>query len=189
MPRVYMIRHASPASTWGDNANTDPGLDDKGHAQAKAAAKALLALPQPPRLVISSPLARCRETAAPYAKARGATPRIEAKVGEIPAPAAIALEMRPFWLRSAFDGVWSGIEGDIDYPAWRDAVAATVAANADTAVFSHFVAINAAVSAATNDARVLCFRPDHTSITVFETDGKHLTLIERGAEAETRVVV
>jgi hypothetical protein len=51
------------------------------------------------------------------------------------------------------------------------------------------VAINAAVSAATNDARVLCFRPDHTSITVFETDGKHLTLIERGAEAETRVVV
>lgn len=189
MARVYMIRHGNPASIWGDAASADPGLDEKGHAQAQTAAKALLALPQPPRLVVSSPLARCRETAAPFAQAIRATPRIETKVGEIPAPAGISLDMRASWLRAAFDGVWSGIEGDIDYAAWRDGVAATVAASADTAVFSHFVAINAAVSAATNDPRVLCFRPDHTSITVFETDGNALTLIERGSEAQTRIVV
>ena len=189
MPRVYIIRHGSPASTWGDNANADPGLDAKGRAQAQDAATALLALPQPPRFVISSPLARCRETAAPFAKAVGSAPRIEHHVAEIPTPAAIALEDRPAWLRHAFAQDWSDIEGDIDYAVWRDQVAATVTASADTAVFSHFVAINAAVSAATNDPRVLCFQPCHCSITVFETDGKKLTLIQRGAEAQTKIVV
>lgn len=189
MARVYMIRHGNPASTWGDTADSDPGLDEKGRAQAQVVAKTLLALPQPPRLVVSSPLARCRQTAAPFAKARSAEARIETKVGEIPPPAGIAPDMRSSWLRAAFDGVWSGIEGDIDYAVWRNNVAAAVAASADTAIFSHFVAINAAVSAATADPRVLCFRPDHCSITVFETDGENLTLIERGGEAQTRVVV
>ncbi|MFT3727681.1 MAG: histidine phosphatase family protein [Terricaulis sp.] len=189
MPRVYMIRHGSPASTWGDNANADPGLDDKGHAQAREAAKALLALPQPPRFVISSPLARCRETAAPFADTLKTAPRIEHNVAEIPTPSGISLEARPAWLRNAFTQNWSDVEGDINYARWRDQVAATVAASADTAVFSHFVAINAAVSAATNDARVLCFQPGHCSITVFDTDGKALTLIERGAEAQTKIVV
>jgi len=189
MARVYMIRHGSPASTWGDAASADPGLDDKGQLQADAAAKALLALPQPPRLVVSSPLARCRETAAPFAHALRLTPRIDARVSEIPTPAGIDADMRPAWLRAAFDQNWSDIEGDIDYVTWRDSVAATVAASGDTAVFSHFVAINAAVSAATGDPRVLCFRPGHTSITVFETDGKTLTLVERGGEGETRIVI
>jgi broad specificity phosphatase PhoE len=189
MRRVYMIRHGSPASSWGESDDADPGLDANGHNQAQAAAKTLLALPQPPHLVVSSPLRRCRETAAPFAQQLGMSARIETKVAEIPTPAGIAREMRPSWLRAAFDAQWSAIEGDIDYLAWRDAVAATVAAAADTAVFSHFVAINAAVSAATSDPRVLCFRPGHASITVFETDGENLTLIERGSEAQTRIVV
>lgn len=189
MARVYMIRHGSPASTWGDAHTSDPGLDDNGHAQAEAASKALLALPQPPKLVISSPLARCRETAAPFARAIATTARIEARVAEIPTPAAIAQADRPAWLRNAFTQNWPDIEGDINYATWRDQVAAAVAASADTAVFSHFVAINAAVSAATNDQRVLCFQPGHCSITVFETDGHKLTLIQRGAEAQTKIVV
>ncbi|RYH11945.1 histidine phosphatase family protein, partial [archaeon] len=45
MSHVYMIRHGKPASTWGD-ADEDPGLDDTGRAQAQAAARTLLALPQ-----------------------------------------------------------------------------------------------------------------------------------------------
>ena len=44
-------------------------------------------------------------------------------------------------------------------------------ARGDTAVFSHYVAINAVVSHLLADDRVLAFRPDHTSITVLETDG------------------
>lgn len=188
MARVYMIRHANPASGWGE-ANADPGVDEKGAAQAQAAAKALLALPVAPRLVVSSPLARCRETAAPYAEAIGARARIEEAVAEIPTPRAIALKDRSAWLGAAFAQNWSDLEGDIDYAAWRDRVHLTVAASPDTAIFSHFVAINAAVSGATGDDRVLCFQPGHCSITVFETDGKTLTLIERGAEGQTRIVL
>jgi broad specificity phosphatase PhoE len=57
----------------------------------------------------------------------------------------------------------------------------------NTAIFSHFVAINAAAGAAVDDDGVLLFRPDNGSITIIETDGGTLTLIERGAEAATRV--
>lgn len=72
MSKVYMIRHGKPASTWGD-ADPDPGLDETGHAQARAAADSLLALPieDRPTAVISSPLRRCRETAQPFADALG----------------------------------------------------------------------------------------------------------------------
>lgn len=57
----------------------------------------------------------------------------------------------------------------------------------DTAIFSHYVAINAAVSAAQTMDDVLVFRPDNGSITEFHTDGKSLMLINRGEEAQTRV--
>ncbi len=55
-------------------------------------------------------------------------------------------------------------------------------------MFSHFVAINAAVSRLAGDDRVVGFRPDHTSITVLETDGRVVTLVSRGAEAQTGVL-
>jgi hypothetical protein len=35
---------------------------------------------------------------------------------------------------------------------------------------------------------VLAFRPDHASITVLETDGAALTLVEKGREAATAVL-
>ncbi|WP_308238452.1 hypothetical protein [Phenylobacterium sp. J367] len=55
-------------------------------------------------------------------------------------------------------------------------------------MFSHYVAINAVVSALAGDPRVLHFRPDHTSITVLETDGERLTLVAKGREATTGVL-
>jgi hypothetical protein len=38
------------------------------------------------------------------------------------------------------------------------------------------------------DDRVLAFRPDHASITVLETDGVGLVLVEKGREAVTGVL-
>jgi len=54
-------------------------------------------------------------------------------------------------------------------------------------VFSHFIAINAAVGYATGDDRVVSFRPDNCSITVMETSANSLLLIDRGVEADTEV--
>jgi broad specificity phosphatase PhoE len=187
MSRVYLIRHGKPSSTWGE-ADHDPGLDETGKAQARAAAEALMALPERPQRVVSSPLRRCRETAEPFAQALGVAIEIDARVGEIPTPAALSAEERPAWLRKAFGGRWSEIEGDLDYEVWRAQVAEAVAAHAGAAVFSHYVAINAAVSLASGDDRVMGFLPDHCSITVVEASGDGLILIEKGREAATQVL-
>ncbi|ATQ43144.1 histidine phosphatase family protein [Caulobacter mirabilis] len=188
--RVYMIRHGKPSSTWGD-ADDDPGLDEAGLAQARAAADALLALPEGerPTRVVSSPLRRCRETAAPFAAALGVEVVVDPRVGEIPTPTAVAPADRSAWLRDAFAGRWGEIVGDLDYDAWRRSVASAVAGYAGAAVFSHYVAINAAVSTAEGHDLVMGFRPDHCSIQTFEADGEGaLILIARGREAATQVL-
>jgi len=113
---------------------------------------------------------------------------IDPLVGEIPTPAALHPTERPSWLRKVFQGTWGEIEGDLDYDAWRREMVASLRARGDTAVFSHYVAINAVVSHLLGDDRVLSFRPDHTSITVLETDGADLVLVEKGREAATSVL-
>ena len=190
MSRLYMIRHGKPSSAWGQDPDPDPGLDAAGKAQAEAAADALMALPdgQRPTRVFSSPLRRCRETAQPFADRIGATVEIDARFGEIPSPKALSDEERAPWLRAAFAGRWAEVQGDIDYDAWRRTVGEALAAQSNAAVFSHFVAINAAVSCVTGAEQVLSFRPDHASITVFEAGDGQLSLIERGPEAATQVL-
>jgi len=190
MTRLYMIRHGKPSSTWGQNPDPDPGLDEAGHAQARAAAQTLIALPDAvrPTRVFSSPLRRCRETAQPYADLIGVMLEIDERFGEIPTPAALSQEERGPWLRAAFQGRWPDIKGDLDYDAWRKSVGAALAERAGCAVFSHFVAINAAVSFALGRPEVRVIQPDNASITVFETDGTRLTLVQEGREAETRIL-
>lgn len=187
MKTVHVIRHGKPASTWGD-ADEDPGLDAVGLGQAEAVAAEILALQQRPTRVVSSPLRRCRETAEPLARALGLELIIDPRVGEIPTPTALSAEERPAWLRQAFGGRWDEIVGDLNYEDWARAVAAAVREHAGAAVFSHFVALNAAVSVATGQAAVMAFRPDHCSRTVFEVDGDRLILVEKGREAQSQVL-
>jgi broad specificity phosphatase PhoE len=189
MTRLYLIRHGRPSSTWGGH-DDDPGLDEAGRAQARAARDWLLSRPEAerPTLVVSSPLRRCRETAEPTAQALGVAIEVDPVVGEIPTPKALTGEARPAWLRQAFQGTWAAIEGDMDYDAWRGDIVASLARRGNTAVFSHYVAINAAVSRLLGVEEVLAFRPDHCSITVLETDGQTVRLIEKGAEATTGVL-
>ncbi len=188
--RIYLVRHGRPAAAWGEDEDEDPGLDETGLAQARAVADRLMALGDSvrPRAVVSSPLRRCRETAAPLAKALGVDLEIDPRVGEIPTPAGLAASDRPVWLREAMGGTWAQIRGDLDYDLWRRDVAAALAARAGCAVFSHFVAINAAVSVIAGDERVITFRPDHTSTTILASGQDALTLVERGPEASTRVL-
>jgi broad specificity phosphatase PhoE len=191
MLRLYLIRHAEPESTWGGG-DPDPGLSEKGRRQAEAARDALLALPDAlrPERVVSSPLRRCRETAERYAEAIGAEVVIDPRVGEIPAPSALSEAERGPWLRRAFEGRWSEIEGDIDYGRWRRDVVAALAGHRGAAVFSHYVAINAALSFAAGEERVHHARPDHASLHVLDAlaDGS-LTLVEQGREAATQVLL
>ncbi len=189
MGLVHVIRHGKPASTWG-GADEDPGLDVLGLEQARAVAREVMALPNAsrPSRVVSSPLRRCRETAAPLAEALGVEIEIDPRVGEIPTPAKLSSADRPAWLRQAFSGAWTEIVGDQDYAAWARAVALALTGHQGAAVFSHFVALNAAVATAMDDKRVMVFRPDHCSRTVFRVEGERLILTEKGREALSQVL-
>ena len=189
MTRLYLIRHGKPASTWGGD-DDDPGLDETGRAQAEAVGERLASLPEGlrPRAVVSSPLRRCQETAAPLAGRLGLRVEIDPAVGEIPTPAGLSPQERPAWLRRAFDGTWREIDGDLDYGVWRAEAKRAVTVHAGAAVFSHFVAINAIVSSLEGSESVVHFRPDHTSLTVLEAGIGGLRLIERGHEAATQVL-
>ncbi|HEY2179381.1 MAG TPA: histidine phosphatase family protein [Caulobacteraceae bacterium] len=189
MRRIFIIRHGRPTAVWGGG-DADPGLDPTGTRQSVEAAVALLSLPsdQRPRAVASSPLRRCTETALPLAQALGVDIEIVPEVGEIPTPRHLAPAERGSWLRSAMAGTWSDIKGDIDYDAWRADIAEAVRARPGTAVFSHFVAINALVSLLEGSKTVVSFRPDHAAITTLKLDRAGLELVSIGAEAVTGVL-
>lgn len=179
--RIHIIRHGEAAAKWTEA--DDPGLSDLGRTQANGAASVLSAFG--PLALKSSPLLRARETAAPLADRWRAPVEILPTVAEIPSP-GIMLADRQGWLMTVMAGGWSA--ADEALLQWRRALLETLTAQKeDCAIFSHFVAINAAVGAATGDDAVISFRPDNASITILETDGARLRLVERGREAETAV--
>lgn len=181
MSRIYLVRHGKAAASWSDD--LDPGLDALGKSQAETAAEKLLAYGD--LQVLSSPLKRAIETSIPYANKHQTEAEIESRVAEIPSP-DMDLTERGAWLGKIMQGNWSDTSTELQ--KWRaDLVTSLTELTTDTVLFSHFVAINVAVGSATNDDRVISFRPDNGSITILETDGTRLHLIEQGAEAQTHV--
>ena len=181
MARIYFVRHGKAAAGW--DGHPDPGLDPLGLTQAQLAADTLA--PLGPLRLLSSPLARARETAQPLATAWNLEPVIETRVAEIPSPTE-DLADRAIWLREAMAGTWSSLEAR--YRDWRDQVIACLLDQTeDTVIFSHFIAINVAVGHACGDDRLVSFRPDNGSITQLEVVDGALKLLERGDEADTHV--
>jgi len=179
MPRIHLIRHGRAAAGFGEA--LDPGLDDLGRTQAEAVAARWTG--RPAIALAASPLRRTQETAAPLARLWSAAPRIEPRIAEIPSP-GMALSERAIWLAEVMKGRWGQQAAELC--AWREAVVrALLEVPADTVAFTHFIAINAAASAAMDDDRVIVFRPDYCSETVLEHDGRRLKVVQLGAEAET----
>jgi broad specificity phosphatase PhoE len=183
MARLYLIRHGRPLA--GYDQDHDPGLDELGRAQAKAAADELA--PLGPLPVVTSPLRRTRETAAPFEQQWGITASVDPAVGEINSPTDDLAE-RSAWLLEILRGERRWADLDAERRGWRDGVVgALLSCDVDTVVTTHYIAINAAVGSATADDRVVNFRPDNCSCTVLESDGRSLTLVELGRERETVV--
>jgi broad specificity phosphatase PhoE len=184
---IHLVRHGRAAAAW--DADADPGLDPVGRAQAQAAAETMAGLG--PLDLISSPLRRARETAAAFEALWKTAARIEAAVGEIPSPTA-DLQARGRWLRERMAARWPDIAGEraggTTLGAWRARLLETLAAfERPVVIATHYIAINAAVGAATGDERVVCFRPDNASCTVLRAAGGGLELVRLGREAETEV--
>jgi broad specificity phosphatase PhoE len=177
--RLHLVRHGEAVA--GFSADADPALSERGRAQAQAMAARIGAA----RPVVVSPLRRTRQTAAVLEQAWGVTARVDHAVGEIPSPTD-DLAARGAWLLGILARQWRELPDDLQ--AWRDRVlAALLAIDEDSVVVTHFVAINAVVGAATDDDRVVVFRPTNCSATVVEHDGRALRVVELGAEADTVV--
>jgi broad specificity phosphatase PhoE len=180
--RVYLVRHGRAAAGW--DVDPDPDLDEFGWRQAHAVAETLI--PLGPCAIVSSPLLRCRSTAIPTATSWGIEPVIDSSVAEIPSPEGVEMAQRVGWLRGAMTGTWADLGPR--YTSYRDQVVARVTGcTEDTAIFSHFVAINAVIGACTGDDRLVIRSLDNCSVTVVEVSDVGLGLIEGGHEADTLI--
>jgi len=189
MPVIYMVRHGR---VHPDPSNLDdPALSAEGHSQALRVAQELHARLPGGLPVWTSPMQRCRQTAAPLLQLWQSEPRVEPRLAEVPGPDP-ALLARKEWLRQSMlvdwpefillgESVQSGYEATLT--SWRtNVVEAVLGCREDTVMFSHFVPLNVLAGKAFGSQRVACFKPDHTSVTVFETRGMHIRLLERGRE-------
>ena len=181
MAKLYLVRHGQAAATWGED--PDPGLNELGRQQAGAMAAAMA--PLGPLPVLVSPLRRTRETAQPLEAAWNVTAAVEPAVREIPSPTE-DLSNRREWLHAMMGGTWT--EADAWLRPWRQKLINTLlAAPQDCVVVSHFVAINVAVGAALGDDRVTLFRPNNCSITILQSNGVDLSVLQLGEALETEV--
>jgi len=180
---LYLVRHAEAAASWGES--PDPGLSSLGREQADAVATTLLerldgTVPQ----VISSPLARARETAAPLARHLGLDVRIDESFREIPSP--VALDQRQAWLRGFMKQQWNQQPESV--LAWRERIWSGLSGLPDNSVlFTHFLVINAILAQVLRRESTLVFWPANASVTVLQRDGVALSLLERGEELPSRV--
>jgi broad specificity phosphatase PhoE len=179
--RLYLIRHGQASAGFAEA--LDPGLDEIGQAQAQAVAQELALLGPLP--VVTSPLRRARETAAAFESLWGVQARVEPAVAEIPTP-TMDLQARIAWLRRAMHGRWGDLPAA--YQEWRSqVVACLVALGTSAVVTTHFVAINVAVGAATDDDRMVCCEPDHCSCTVLEVVDGRLRVVTLGRQRATQI--
>ncbi len=178
---IYLIRHGEAAARWGSH--PDPGLSDLGREQAAAVAETLSHLGI--ERIMSSPMARCQETGRAFASRSGLDLAIEPRVTEIPTPEDVT--DRVPWLQSLMAGNWEDAPELVQ--SWRKALIETVASQpASTAIFTHFVAINAIVGYLENTDKVTVFRPNYCSLTRLDVSDSGVTLAARGESLETKVL-
>lgn len=178
---IWLIRHGEAAAGWGEA--EDPGLSDTGRAQAEAVAGWLAE--QGLRHIRTSPMRRCRETAAALESVTGLSAIVEPAISEIETPAG--LSDRTAWLKTVMGGRWD--EAEHDFTAWRHAALAAIESLPEaTAVFTHFIALNAIVGLVEARSEVVVFRPGNASITTVRKRSGRLEIVRKGDEAASRVL-
>lgn len=181
MAKIHMVRHGQAAAGFADH--SDPGLNQTGQQQAQAVARALG--PLGPLAIISSPMARAWQTAEPLAALWNTSIEREVRIAEIPSPTE-DLQARSRWLSQAMQGTWAALTAA--ERTWRDnVVACLLEQTEDCVMFSHYVALNAAVGHAQGDDRMRVYAPDNCSVTLFDNTDGVLRVLDLGRTADTYV--
>jgi probable phosphoglycerate mutase len=180
---IYLVRHGEAAASWAQA--PDPGLSVLGQEQARAAARVLC-----PRVaagevqLLSSPMARALETAAPLAAELSLAVQVNEAFREIQAP--VPLAERQAWLRGFMQQRWD--EQPDSLHLWRDqATRQLLALRSPAVVFTHFLVINAVVGQIQGAATTLYCWPDNGSITHLRSGDRGLELVALGAQMSTVV--
>jgi broad specificity phosphatase PhoE len=178
---LYLVRHGEAAGNW-DN-SVDPGLSKRGREQAEIVADRLCNQLSPID-IFCSPLARTRETAEPFSRRWKREAIITPELTEVPS-AGVDLGDRRKWLTGVRAGIWP--EQSETLSLWREDILKFVHSRREDAVLvTHFVVINAIVSAIEKSDNVVVFRPDNCSVTVVSLENE-ARIIEKGVEADTVV--
>lgn len=181
MPRLYLVRHGEAAASWAEA--PDPGLSERGLMQAEQAASALAE--RGITAILSSPLARATATAAPLAARLELPVTMDRRYREL--PSTVQLPERAAWLAGIMRARWAEVGTELG--AWRDeAWHSLLGCSQVTAVFTHFMLINAVVSRAIGAEQTVCFEPDNGSITELEVTGGAMDVVRLGAVRATRVL-
>lgn len=182
MIKVLLIRHGEAAK---NQQVSDPTLTDLGHRQAKALAEQFGS--RPSLDLVSSPMARARQTAQPLAARWQKEIIVEPKVTEIPSPLGLSAAQRGEWIRGLLDQQWDQLEAH--QLEWRQQIMEFLQGlQQDSAVFCHFMVINSVVAHLQDDLRIKQFRPDYTSITELRLNNGTLELVQLGANRSNRIL-
>lgn len=180
MVDIYLVRHGEAAAAWGDA--PDPGLSVLGQRQAEQVRDTLQA--HSPLKVYSSPLLRAQETAQPLAAALKVALEIDTDFREIPSP--VGLDDRQAWLSEFMKQQWT--EQSPEVLGWREtAWRKLFEVEVDTAIFTHFVIINAICSKLTASLETVCCMPANGAIVHLQLEGEALRLVDVGQQLQTRV--
>lgn len=179
---LYLVRHGEAAASWSED--PDPGLSELGKQQADAAAAYLLPLLDETFQLLSSPLARARETSEPLSQRCNVEVAISEAYREIPSP--VPLEQRQGWLRQFMAQQWH--EQPQALKEWRSNILeGLLSLERTTVIFTHFLVINAIVGSVLERPETLCCWPDNGSVTSLRLEGGKLALVELGQQIETHV--
>ena len=172
---LLLIRHAQPVRIEQGEVDgpADPGLTERGTAEATRLGLWLAG--EGIDAIITSPLRRARETAAPLAATLGITPEIDTGVSEYDATSGEYIPIEE--LRALKDERWQAtIEGRWDDAGGMDPVAFQAAivpamdaiidrfAGAKVAVVCHGGVINVYLAHVLGIASPLWFHPEYTSV-------------------------
>lgn len=182
MTSIWLVRHGEAAATWGEH--PDPGLSERGRAQAELACQLLISQLPEDIQIISSPKARALETAKPLAEHLDLPIHVDDAYQEIQSP--VPLEERQAWLTQFMSQGWAAQPASIW--AWRKSIVAGLESlQTPTVIFCHFLVINAALAHLRGNGKTVHAWPANGSIHKFEAGPEGLFEVSLGEQIETRV--
>ena len=181
---IFLIRHGEASQSWDQS--PDPGLSELGKSQAIDCFNFLSSRTELKKFdLVSSPLKRAIETAAPFKQNLDIDLKIKEEFKEIPSP-GISLEERKEWLQEMFKKNITELEKPQTF--WKNNILSCLnKITKPTIIFTHFMVINVVSGSLKKEDKVVSFYPDNCSITEIKKEDKILQVISQGNELQTKV--